>query len=172
MGWQLLHHACNGQGHQKAFSNGGVISHPQGPLPSWTLPRGPSRWVGRSLPGLQDAPGTSDWGGSWCTVFALVSGTRMHAQMVGSFPTPRVPSPLGPCLEGLLGGWADPSSGCRMALGPLIGMGAAAMCLQWPEAPECMLKWWGHFPPPGSPTPLDPASRALSVGGQVTPRAA
>ena len=165
----MLHYACNGQGQQNACSNGGFISHPQGPLPPWTLPRGPSRWVGRPLLGLQDGPGTSDWDGSCSTVFAMtmatimhaqmggvishpqnplppwtlprgpsrwvgrpvlglqdgpgtsdldgsgstmlamVRGSRMHAQMGGSFPIPRVPSPLGPCLEGLFGGWAGQS---------------------------------------------------------------
>ena len=46
-GWEWQHYACNGHGHHNACSNGGVISHPQGPLPPWTLPRGPFWWVVR-----------------------------------------------------------------------------------------------------------------------------
>ena len=30
-----------------------------------------------------------------------------------------------------------------MTLGPLIGMGVAALCLQWPGTPECMPQWGG-----------------------------
>ena len=119
---------------------------PQGLLPPLTLLRGPSRLVGRLFPGMQDAPGTSDCDGSCCKVLAMIRATRMHAQMVGSFPTPRVPYPLGPCLEGPLGGWAGHSQGCMMPLGPLIGMGVAVMCLPWPEAPECMLLPLKAFP--------------------------